>query len=166
MSDDPVLRVERELGLFLRRARAASAGVARTVHPELDASAYLLLATVALTPGTRTSDLADLVGVGRGTMSRQVTRLERLGLLTRTPAPRDSRSQPLELTAEGTRRLAHARAARQRYLRGTLAGWEPGELTHLADLLGRLNDDLVQQDDLARGDDPARRGEGAGDPVG
>lgn len=145
MNDDPVLRVERELGLLLRRARAASAGLARAVHPDLDGSAYLLLATVARTPGTRTSDLADLLGVGRGTMSRQVTRLERLGLLSRTPDPRDSRSRPLELTEEGARRLAHARAGRQQYVRDTLAGWEAEELTHLAELLRRLNDDLAQQ---------------------
>lgn len=143
MSDDPVLRVERELGLFMRRARAASAGLARTVHPDLDASAYLLLATVARTPGTRTSDLADLLGVGRGTMSRQVTRLERLGLLARTADPRDSRSQPLELTPEGERRLAHARAGRQEWMRRSLQEWRPEELTQLADLMARLNDDLL-----------------------
>lgn len=143
MTDDPVLRVERELGLFMRRARAASAGLARTVHPDLDASAYLLLAAVARTPGTRTSDLAELLGVGRGTMSRQVTRLERLGLLARTADPRDSRSQPLELTAEGERRLAHARAGRQEWMRSSLARWHAEELTQLADLMSRLNEDLL-----------------------
>ena len=151
MSDDPVLRVERELGLFMRRARAASAGLARTVHPDLDASAYLLLATVARVPGTRTSDLADLLGVGRGTMSRQVTRLERLGLLARTPDPHDSRSQPLALTPEGERRLAHARAGRQEYMRRSLDAWRDEELTQLADLLGRLNDDLVRHTDRPAG---------------
>ncbi|MBO3088304.1 MarR family winged helix-turn-helix transcriptional regulator [Cellulomonas dongxiuzhuiae] len=151
MTDDPVLRVERELGLFLRRARAASAGLARTVHPDLDASAYLLLAAVARTPGTRASDLADLLGVGRGTMSRQVTRLERLGLLTRSADPRDSRSQPLTLTEEGARRLAHARTGRQQYLRDSLVAWPAEELTHLADLLARLNDDLVQDGERSAG---------------
>lgn len=144
MNDDPVLRVERELGLFLRRARAASAGLARTVHPDLDASAYLLLAAVARTPGTRTSDLADLLGVGRGTMSRQVSRLEALGLLERTADPRDSRCRPLALTPEGERRLAHARAGRQEYLRRSLEAWRAEELTQFADLLGRLNGDLGQ----------------------
>jgi len=153
MSDDPVLRVERELGLFMRRARAASAGLARTVHPDLDSYAYLLLATVARTPGTRTSDLADLLGVGRGTMSRQVTRLERLGLVTRSADPRDSRSQPLTLTDEGARRLAHARTGRQEYMRRSLDGWRVEELTQLADLLGRLNADLVA--DVERSVDPA-----------
>lgn len=143
--DDPVLRVERELGLLMRRARASSAVLARTVHPDLDASAYLLLATVARTPGTRASDLADLLGVGRGTMSRQVARLERWGLLERTPDPHDSRSQPLSLTPEGARRVAHAQAGRQEYLRRSLDGWQAAELTQLADLVARLNGDLARQ---------------------
>jgi len=153
MSDDPVLRVEHELGLFMRRARAASTGLARSVHPDLDASAYLLLATVARTPGTRTSDLADLLGVGRGTMSRQVTRLERLGLLARSADPHDSRSQPLELTAEGARRLAHARTGRQEYMRRSLEAWRADELAQLADLLARLNDDLVRGAERPTGTD-------------
>lgn len=147
MTDDPLLRVERELGLFMRRARAASASVARSVHPDLDASAYLLLATVERTPGTRASDLAELLGVGRGTMSRQVARLERMGLLDRSADPHDSRSQPLVLTAEGERRLAHARAGRQEYVRAALAAWRPDELAQLADLVARLNDDLVPDAD-------------------
>ncbi len=145
MDDDPVLRVERELGLFLRRARAASSSLARAVHPDLDGSAYLLLSAVARTPGIRTSDLADLLGVGRGTMSRQVTRLERLGLLARTADPHDSRSQPLALTPEGEERFARARAGRQEYVRRALAGWPEDELGRLAGLLGRLNDDLVRE---------------------
>ena len=145
MDDDPVLRVERELGLLLRRARASSGVLARTVHPDLDASAYLLLATVARTPGTRASDLADLLGVGRGTMSRQVARLERWGLLQRSPDPHDSRSQPLTLTDEGARRVAHAQAGRQEYLRRSLDGWQAAELTLLADLVARLNGDLARQ---------------------
>ena len=96
-------------------------------------------------------DLADLLGVGRGTMSRQVTRLERLGLLARTPDPHDSRSQPLALTPEGERRLAHARAGRQEYMRRSLDAWRDEELTQLADLLGRLNDDLVRHTDRPAG---------------
>ncbi|WP_225215453.1 MarR family winged helix-turn-helix transcriptional regulator, partial [Cellulomonas avistercoris] len=95
--------------------------------------------------------LAELLGVGRGTMSRQVTRLERIGLLTRTADPHDSRSQPLTLTEEGARRLAHARSGRQQYLRDSLAAWRVEELTHLAELLARLNDDLVQDGERSAG---------------
>ena len=145
MSDDPVLRLETELVLLLRRARAASAAVARAVHPELDAPAYLLLATVARVPGARASDLAETLGVGRGTMSRQLARLEHLGLVVRTPDPHDSRNHPLGLTDTGRELFARAQEGRRDYLREALDGWDPSELDLLADLLGRLNADLVPQ---------------------
>lgn len=145
MSDDPVLRLERELGLFLRRARAAVALVSRDVHPDLDPSAYSLLSAVAADPGTRASDLADRLGVGRGTMSRQLARLERLGLVTREADPHDSRSHPLALTAEGDRRLTEARTARRAFFRAALDSWAPEELDDLAAHLERLNTALADR---------------------
>ncbi|MFS0703591.1 MarR family winged helix-turn-helix transcriptional regulator [Cellulomonas sp. 179-A 9B4 NHS] len=145
MSDDPLLRLERELGLFLRRARAAGASVSRDVHPDLDPSAYSLLSAVAADSGTRASDLADRLGVGRGTMSRQLARLERLGLVTREADPHDSRSHPLTLTAEGERRLHAARTARREWFRSALDSWGPQELDDLAEQLARLNTALADR---------------------
>ncbi len=139
MTDDSLVRLERELGLFLRRARAAGASVSRDVHPDLDPSAYSLLSAVAADPGTRASDLADRLGVGRGTMSRQLGRLERLGLVARDADPHDSRSHPLTLTAEGERRLAVARTARREWFRAALDSWGPQEIDDLAEQLARLN---------------------------
>ncbi|WP_136519054.1 MULTISPECIES: MarR family winged helix-turn-helix transcriptional regulator [Cellulomonas] len=139
MTEDPVLRLERELGLFVRRARASAAHVARAVHPDLDPSAYSLLSAVAAEPGTRASDLADRLGVGRGTMSRQLARLERLALVTREADPHDSRSHPLRLTEEGERRLQAARQARREWFRDALDAWSPEELDALAERLERLN---------------------------
>ncbi|QCB92774.1 MarR family winged helix-turn-helix transcriptional regulator [Cellulomonas shaoxiangyii] len=154
MSDDPVLRLERELGLFMRRARAAAAGVSRDVHPDLDPSAYSLMSAVAADPGTRASDLADRLGVGRGTMSRQLARLERLGLVAREADPRDSRSHPLTLTAEGARRLAAARTARREWFRAALGSWGPQELEDLAEQLARLNTALGERARATGSDTP------------
>ncbi|WP_298459213.1 MarR family winged helix-turn-helix transcriptional regulator [uncultured Cellulomonas sp.] len=135
-------RVERELGVLLRRAHASSNTVATRVHPDLDAAAYPLLVWIARTPGVRGSELADQVGVGRATISRQVKRLETLGLLTRRTDPADSRGQLLELTDEGTRRLAEAQGARREWLRAALASWSEGEIETLATTLERLNSTL------------------------
>lgn len=142
MTTDPLLRVEQELGLFMRRARAASAHLARDIHPDLDAGAYTLLTTVAATPGIRASDLAGHLGVGRGTMSRQLARLEHLGLIARGTDPLDSRNHPLGLTEEGARRLAHAKKARHAFFATSLGHWGEPDLAALADLLGRLNTDI------------------------
>lgn len=140
---DPVDRIEAELGLLMRRARASTEHIARQVHPDLDPAAYPLLVSIAREPGVRASELAEHIGVGRGTMSRQLGRLERLGLIARSTDPADSRGQPIRLTPTGQQRVAAARQARSAYLRTVLAGWDPPGREALADLLGRLNQDLV-----------------------
>jgi DNA-binding MarR family transcriptional regulator len=139
---DPNSRLERELGLLLRRAHASSTAVAARVHPDLDAAAYPLLVRVGNTPGIRSSELADHVGVGRATISRQVRRLEDLGLISRRPDPDDSRGQQLELTAEGSRRLAEAQDARRAWLRAAMSSWDADDVATLATSLERLNQTL------------------------
>ena len=141
MTDDNA-RIERELGLLLRRAHASSSAVAARVHPDLDAAAYPLLVRIARTPGVRSSALADHVGVGRATISRQVRRLETLGMVGRRPDPQDSRGQLLQLTPEGARRLAEAQEARRSWLRSALASWDDAEVAGLAAALERLNTTL------------------------
>lgn len=144
---DPYPRVERELGLLMRRARAAAALLAERVHPDLDGGAYPLLVHVSRVPGVRSCDLAAYVGVGRATISRQVHRLEELGLLLRRPDPQDARNQQLELTEEGARLVAEASDARRSWLHEALAAWTPDDVATLAGSLGRLNEAL---DEVAR----------------
>jgi DNA-binding MarR family transcriptional regulator len=139
---DPHSRVERELGLLLRRAHSSSTAVAARVHPDLDAAAYPLLVRIGKDPGIRSSELADHVGVGRATISRQVRRLEDLGLVSRRPDPDDSRGQQLELTPEGARRLTEAQEARRAWLRSALSSWDEGAVATLATSLERLNETL------------------------
>ncbi len=140
--DDDLQQLERELGLFLRRATASSTAMARRVHPELESSAYELLALIERTPGVRASDLAAYIGVGRGTMSRQLARLARLGLITRTPDPDDFRGQLLALTPEGVSLLFEAQAARRDFLARALEDWSPAQIAQITAQLGRLNRDL------------------------
>jgi len=139
---DPFPLVERELGLLLRRARASSVALSASVHPDLDAAAYPLLALVARCPGARSTDLAAHVGVGRATISRQVHRLEELGLLTRRPDPTDARGQVLALTDAGIRTVTQAQDARRRWLRGALDSWSTDDVASLAATLSHLNETL------------------------
>lgn len=140
---DPVARIESELGLLLRRARASAERMARVVHPDLDPSAYPLLVQIERDPDVRASELADHIGVGRGTMSRQLARLEQLRLIERRPDPEDSRGQLIRVTGEGARRVDAAREARRGYLERALGGWAEDERGLLADQLHRLNDALT-----------------------
>jgi DNA-binding MarR family transcriptional regulator len=143
--DDSFVTLERELGLLLRRAQASSAALARRVHPDIEPSAYALLALIAARPGLRASDLAASIGVGRGTMSRQLARLGTMGLVSRRPDPDDYRGQLLDLTDDGRRRLEDARDARREFVRRALAAWPGHDVAELSQQLARLNADLVAE---------------------
>ncbi|MDI9888395.1 MarR family transcriptional regulator [Streptomyces sp. HNM0645] len=133
------LALERELAVFLRRARASSGEMAREVHPELEPAAYGLLVRLEESGAQRATDLAGYFGVGKATMSRQLRALEELGLVTREPDPADGRASLVALTDEGLSRFRAVRTARRdRYVR-KLAGWDRGEVAELARLLHQLN---------------------------
>ncbi|GAA1865736.1 MarR family winged helix-turn-helix transcriptional regulator [Myceligenerans crystallogenes] len=141
--DDPFTALERELRLVIRRAQSSGTKIAQRVHPELEASAYPLLAHIAQFPGTRGSDLAAHFGVGRATVSRQLSRLADLGLVERDTDPEDSRGQRITLTADGEQRFARARASRVEMFARALADWDRDDVRQLADLLHRYSEDLV-----------------------
>jgi DNA-binding MarR family transcriptional regulator len=132
--------LERELGVLMRRARAASDQLSRAVHPELESGAYGLLIRLRERGVQRPSELADYVGVGKATISRQLKALEELGLIERRPDPADGRAHLLSLTEEGRRRLDTVRSARRDHFHARLGTWPEDDVRTLARLLARLND--------------------------
>ncbi|MFD7070934.1 MarR family winged helix-turn-helix transcriptional regulator [Streptomyces sp. NPDC059913] len=137
--DHAFLALERELAVFLRRARANSGEMAREVHPDLESAAYGLLVQLESAGPQRATDLAAYFGVGKATMSRQLRALETLGLVIREPDPADGRAFLVRLTAEGLDRYRSVRdARRERYVR-KLADWDRAEVAELARLLHHLN---------------------------
>ncbi|QAY64232.1 MarR family transcriptional regulator [Xylanimonas allomyrinae] len=152
-SSDPFSALERELRILVRRAASSSAQIALVVHPELDASAYPLLAHIHMHPGTRGSDLAAHFGVGRATVSRQLSRLADLGLIQREVDPDDTRGQLITLTRDGEARFAAARDGRIDALGRALSEWNQDDVATLATLLRRYSEDWVRWRDTH--DDPA-----------
>jgi DNA-binding MarR family transcriptional regulator len=133
------LDLERELAVFLRRARASSGEMAREVHPELESSAYGLLVRLEDAGPQRATALAGYFGVGKATMSRQLRAMEDLGLVARTPDPADGRAWLVHLTDEGRARFGRVRGARRERYGRQLASWDRTEIAELARLLHRLN---------------------------
>ncbi|MGW3499134.1 MarR family winged helix-turn-helix transcriptional regulator [Streptomyces globisporus] len=137
--DHEFLALERELAVFLRRARASSGEMAREVHPELEPAAYGLLVRLEAAGRQRATELAAYFGVGKATMSRQLHSLENLGLVAREPDPADGRAWLVHLTDDGLARFRSVRDARRgRYVRN-LADWDRAEVAELARLLHQLN---------------------------
>jgi DNA-binding MarR family transcriptional regulator len=133
------VRVEREIGLLLRRSRAISARLARELHPDLDGAAYGLLALLQDAGPLRASDLVARLGLDKSTVSRQVSALVALGLVTREADPADGRAQVLSTSPEGAARLSRLRDARRARWQADLADWPTEDVARLGDLLARLN---------------------------
>ncbi|WP_196814631.1 MarR family winged helix-turn-helix transcriptional regulator [Nocardia sp. BMG111209] len=142
---DTVDEIEQQLLVALRRVRRVAREAAEKVHPGLEAAAYAFLVRLDAIGPSRPSDLAAYFHIGKATAGRQLAALEQLGLVTRQPDPEDGRAHLLDLTPDGRRRLSACRADRHRTLRERLSGWSEDDLTVLAGLLIRLNNDDTEQ---------------------
>ncbi|WSB31044.1 MarR family winged helix-turn-helix transcriptional regulator [Streptomyces sp. NBC_01788] len=121
--------------VFARRARA-SAG---RMHPELSLVSYTLLGHLEESGGCRATDLAAHYALDKSTVSRQVSALERAGLVERRTDPGDHRVQVLHLTAAGRRILARVTESRRAAFHERLAGWAEDDLERFAGYLTRYN---------------------------
>jgi DNA-binding MarR family transcriptional regulator len=87
-------------------------------------------------------DLADAAGRDHTTVSRQVARLESLGLVTRQEDEADRRMRRVAVTAKGADAVRKVDAARERMAREVFAAWAPDDVSELARLMRRLADSL------------------------
>ncbi|MFB6888868.1 MarR family winged helix-turn-helix transcriptional regulator [Kitasatospora sp. NPDC056327] len=138
--EEPLLAVEREVGVLFRRGRARVAELSRRVHPRLEGMAYSLLGHVEQAGPVRVTDVGAHFAVGKATISRQIRALEELGLLAREADPLDRRSARVSLTEDGRRRFLAARAARMARVRELMADWPEDDVVRFAELLHRFND--------------------------
>jgi DNA-binding MarR family transcriptional regulator len=87
-----------------------------------------ILVAIKYTPGIGVRDLATRERVSAPALSNHVDRLERDGLVSRTPDASDRRRVGLTLTDEGQRVLRRVRSRRTAWLATRLRGLEPEEL--------------------------------------
>ncbi|GGE11514.1 MarR family transcriptional regulator [Aureimonas endophytica] len=106
---------------------------------------------VALEEGVATTqrDLARFAKIEQPSMAQMLGRMERDGLIRRTPDPADGRSSRVALTAAARARLPEACAALFQGNREALAGLSDAEAARFVALLERVIGNL---DRLARGD--------------
>jgi DNA-binding MarR family transcriptional regulator len=90
-----------------------------------------LLFQIQRNRGIGVRDLAALERISAASMSGHVDRLERAGLVQRTPDPNDRRRQGLSLTAEAERVLRSVKSRRTAWLAARLEHLSPSELAAL-----------------------------------
>ncbi|HEY0902296.1 MAG TPA: MarR family transcriptional regulator [Marmoricola sp.] len=131
--------LEHEVGLLLRRIRRGITERAAQVHPDLNATSYLLLTTLSDFGPRRAVELVDLFSLDKGSVSRVVRQLVDLGLAERSPDPDDGRASIISVTDEATRRLALMHERRREHFAARLADWTPDDIEELGEQLGRFN---------------------------
>ena len=100
-----------------------------------------LLVAIKYAPGITVGRLASDEHVSTAAMSKRVSRLQRDGLVARTPSEQDRRRVGLTLTDEGQRALRRVRSRRTAWLASRLGDLSPQELAAVgaaAEPLARL----------------------------
>jgi DNA-binding MarR family transcriptional regulator len=116
----------------------------REAGVSLDRALFPLLVLIQRRGPLRVGELADRVGRDYTTVSRQVAKLESLGLVARRPGKADRRVTEVVITEQGQAMCDVLDGARERLATIALADWREQDLQDLTRLLRRFADNLLQ----------------------
>jgi len=139
---DALRELEREMGVVVRRVRRVIAERARSVHPDLQSSSYLMLGYLVDNGPLRASAMSTVFDIDKGAISRQVQHLVDLGLVDRTPDPDDGRATLISVSADGASRFTDVVAHRRKWFDERLGDWSAEEILAFAGTLSRYNEAL------------------------
>jgi DNA-binding MarR family transcriptional regulator len=114
---------------------------------ELDRALFPLLVRLGTQGPLGVAELADRAGRDHTTVSRQLAKLESLGLVERPESDADRRRRAAHVTSAGKKIVQAITKARRRVLSKALAKWSEKDRRALADLSRRFADSLI---DVAR----------------
>lgn len=131
--------------LFVRR-RHNAIRLAQSIDSEIEPASYSVLFTLQKEGPQRMTAISRHLGIGKPTLSRQLTTLAERGFITKQADPGDGRALVISLTDEGRQRLESAQADRsERYLH-MLEPWTEEEIMTLSGLLQKLNQTYIDYD--------------------
>jgi DNA-binding MarR family transcriptional regulator len=108
----------------------------------LDRALFPMLVVIERKGPIGVVELAELVARDYTTVSRQIAKLDGLGLISRRPSKTDKRLREAVITAKGKKMTRALDAARERMAAALLAKWSKRDLKELARLMRRFADDL------------------------
>jgi DNA-binding MarR family transcriptional regulator len=117
----------------------------REAGVSLDRALFPLLVLIQRRGPLAVGELADRVGRDYTTVSRQVAKLEQLGLVARRAGKADRRVTEAVVTEKGQAMSEMLDAARERLAGNALTGWSEHDLEDLARLLRRFADNLMHR---------------------
>ena len=125
----------------------------REAGVELDRALFPLLVRLSAIGAMGVAELADRVGRDPSTVSRQLAKLEQLGMVKRPQTHADMRVREAAITKAGERTVTAITAARHRLLGQLLEDWSPQERQIFPRLTQRLADAMNQKMKAAEGGD-------------
>lgn len=99
---------------------------------------YVVVYSLALSDGGQARDISETSGFPKNTLSRAISRLEKLGLIEREHLPGGGRNQPLRLTESGWRLFEETLPAFEGFERMMLSALDADEQKTLSDLLAKI----------------------------
>lgn len=120
------------------------AAVIRAADVDLDRALFPLLARVARLGPLGIVELAELTGRDHTTVSRQIAKLQHMGLVARCRSPLDGRVRAVKITSHGRVMTEALDAARQKVIEQLLADWKAEDVRNLARLLRKAADDALE----------------------
>lgn len=139
----PTALLSAEVVRLLRASHGIRAQI-HAVHSDgLEWAGSMLLFHLCKDGPQRSSALAAAVCVDPSTVSRQIGDLVDRGLVERRADPHDGRATLLAATEAGEQRYRQLHERRDRAFAIMLADWSQSDVSALVDLLGRLNDTLL-----------------------
>jgi DNA-binding MarR family transcriptional regulator len=143
VADDAVLdTIETQVAMLMRLGEATRRATELKPHRALDRSAYVILRHLQAAGPLNVSALADRLNLDGSTVTRQVTALEKDGLVQRTPDPRDGRGTVIAPTDKGLTQVDAVRKARREVYDVVLGDWSESDRAQLAAVLERLTETL------------------------
>ena len=105
-----------------------------------------LMVSIKYAPGVTVGELASEERVSTAAMSKRISRLERDGLVTRTPSETDRRQVGLSLTEDGQRALRRVRSRRTAWLASRLDTLTTDELATVGAAVDALSHLLADEE--------------------
>jgi DNA-binding MarR family transcriptional regulator len=103
-----------------------------------------MLTRLASCGPARAGELAGTLGIERSTLSPQIQRLERAGLVARMPDPTDGRAALLQVTRKARALLRRLERSRGDILTEILSDWPAPDIARASKVMGRVSEQLAR----------------------
>lgn len=128
-----------EFGQVFAFARMRWARYAEQIHPELRGPDVFMLQIISRKGPVAAKQLAQLLGIDKGLVSRQIAKLRQLELVEAQHDETDRRSVLLTVSDSGREMLSGIHRELSAAYEQRLADWSEHDLQTLVDLLHRFN---------------------------